>query len=80
MKQKLTLAQAFLERPRLLILDEPFNALDSQSADAQASRLYEHKSSGGSILLVSHDRDLMRSLCDVEVLLAGGGGYSVRTG
>lgn len=59
MKQKLGLAQAIMERPRVLILDEPFTALDRPSRERVTRVLRGHVDGGGSLLFSSHsDREL----------------------
>lgn len=63
MKQRLGIAQALMEKPRLLILDEPFNGLDvTGSAEIQAllQRLIE---GGTTLLLTSHHREDIERLC-----------------
>ncbi len=64
MKQKLALAQSFMERQQVLILDEPFNALDDRSAAAVRELLLTFKAEGRTILLTSHNREDIRTLCD----------------
>ncbi|MCS4275889.1 ABC-2 type transport system ATP-binding protein [Mycetocola sp. BIGb0189] len=55
MKQKLALCQAFMEDPRVLILDEPFNALDEISAQNLRERLRGLAADGVTIVFTSHD-------------------------
>lgn len=64
MKQKLALAQAFMEDQQVLILDEPFNALDDRSAEAVRELLIRFRNEGRTVLLTSHNRDDIRALCD----------------
>ncbi|SNC60618.1 ABC-2 type transport system ATP-binding protein [Kytococcus aerolatus] len=54
MKQKLGIAQAILERPRVLVLDEPFNALDSSSSERVTTMLQDFHRDGGTLLMTSH--------------------------
>lgn len=59
MKQKLSLTQATMEGQQVLILDEPFNALDRSSSAALRERLAAHRAGGGTVVLTSHnDQDL----------------------
>ena len=58
MKQRLGIAQALLNDPRILILDEPTNHLDIQAKDSLQAAL---KSFPGTILLVSHEESFYRS-------------------
>ena len=61
MKQKLNLCQAVMEDPEVLVLDEPFNALDADSAEALRERLEEFVDHGGTLVFTSHDsRDVER--------------------
>lgn len=64
MKQKLGIAQALMEHPKLLILDEPMNALDSESVILIRSMLLNLKLESVTILLSSHNSEDISSLCD----------------
>lgn len=64
MKQKLGIAQALMENPRLLILDEPMNSLDEDSVDLVRRILSDLKNKGVTILLSSHNREDINKLCD----------------
>ena len=55
MKQRLSLGRAFLHRPELLLLDEPFTGLDERAVDTLDGMLRHFKSNGGSILMASHN-------------------------
>ncbi len=70
MKQKLGLAQAFLEYPRVVLLDEPFNALDTESAERLTSMIKRMRNEGGLVIFASHSRDDVTNLADEEVALA----------
>ncbi len=54
MKQRLGIAQAFMEDPEILILDEPMNGLDKESVKLIKKKLLELKAKGKTILLTSH--------------------------
>lgn len=54
MKQKLALAQALMEHPRVLILDEPFTALDAESVAHLTQLLRSLNEAGVTILFSSH--------------------------
>jgi ABC-2 type transport system ATP-binding protein len=72
MKQKLNLCQAFMEDPEVLVLDEPFNALDSDSAESLRRRLEDFVSAGGTLVFTSHDsRDVDRLAHSIIRLDAG---------
>lgn len=64
MKQKLLLAQAIMEEPALLLLDEPFNGLDEESGHKMMELLRSmNRDKGTTIVIVSHDLEGIRSLC-----------------
>lgn len=64
MKQRLRLAQAFMENPNMLILDEPFNALDKDTVVEVQKKIESEKNKGKTILLTSHDERNISLLCD----------------
>lgn len=64
MKQRLGIAQAIMENPNILILDEPFNGLDKNGVDQIYGLLKEFKKQGKTIFLVSHIRDDIEAVCD----------------
>ncbi|GHV37241.1 multidrug ABC transporter ATP-binding protein [Clostridia bacterium] len=63
MKQKLAIAQAIMEKPELIMLDEPGNGLDEASVDMLAKILTEEKRRGALVMLASHDREYLETLC-----------------
>jgi ABC-2 type transport system ATP-binding protein len=69
MKQKLSLAQAFMEDPEVLVLDEPFNGLDETSVERIKEVLREFKANGKTILFTSHSRQDVEDLCDSVLTL-----------
>jgi ABC-2 type transport system ATP-binding protein len=64
MRQRLGLAQAIMEKPKLLILDEPTNGLDRQGVADIHTLLMQFKQKGITILLTSHSREELKNLCD----------------
>ena len=72
MKQKLGIAQAIMEKPDLLILDEPPNALDEESIDNIRKILIEEKNRGAIILIASHNKDDINLLCDKKFKIVKG--------
>ena len=64
MRQRLGLAQAIMENPDVLILDEPFNALDAKAVGEMRALLLDLKAQGKTILLASHNAEDIRTLCD----------------
>ncbi len=55
MKQRLSLARAFIHGPSLLLLDEPFTGLDERAAEILDRLLAEFTQSGGTVVMVTHD-------------------------
>lgn len=64
MKQRLGIAQAIMEKPKLLILDEPMNGLDSSGIDIVRKLLLKLKEESVTILLTSHNNEDIDTLCD----------------
>ena len=64
MRQKLAIAAAIMEHPPILILDEPFNALDAESISVVEALLREEKQKGTTILLTDHRKTMLDKLCD----------------
>jgi ABC-2 type transport system ATP-binding protein len=64
MKQKIALISAFLHKPRLLILDEPLNALDPRSARIIKDFLHELKAQGVTTIISTHILEIAQALCD----------------
>ena len=65
MRQRLGIAQAIMEDPAVLILDEPFNGLDKTGVAEMRELLISLKQSRKAILLASHNAEDIRMLCDV---------------
>jgi heme ABC exporter ATP-binding subunit CcmA len=72
MQQRLAIARALLGAPELLLLDEPFTALDFGGRTLLAKLLLEERERGAAILLTSHDLDAVAEVSDRAVLLEGG--------
>ena len=64
MRQRLGIAQALMEEPETLILDEPMNGLDNDCVEMIRKILSQLKQEGKTILLVSHNKEDIRILCD----------------
>lgn len=64
MRQRLGIAQAVMENPAVLILDEPFNGLDKSTVEDMRGLLLELRDSGKAIMLASHNGQDIRELCD----------------
>lgn len=64
MRQRLGLAQAIMEDPELIILDEPMNGLDKNGVAEMRQLFLQLKEQGKTILIASHNPDDTRILCD----------------
>lgn len=64
MRQRLCIAQAIMENPSILILDEPMNGLDSQGVEDIRTLLQRQRALGKTILLASHNQEDIACLCD----------------
>ncbi len=67
MTRKTQLAAALCGAPSVLLLDEPFRALDVQATDAALDLLIAFRDGGGLIVLSSHRADLLDRLCDARL-------------
>ena len=72
MIQRLGLAQALLNEPDLLVLDEPSEGLDVPGRRLVREVIQEHRRRGGTVLLVSHVLTEVEQVCDRVAVLAGG--------
>ena len=64
MRQRLGLAQAIMEDPDLLILDEPMNGLDKDGVKDMRKYLLDLKAKGKTIIITSHSAEDIEVLCD----------------
>lgn len=72
MKQKLGIAGAVMEKPELLILDEPANALDKEGIERLKKIVQEEKERGALIILSCHDSALLEAMADVIYSMENG--------
>lgn len=72
MTKKVALACALVHAPRLLVLDEPFEAVDPVSAANIRDILASYVASGGTVIVSSHVMDLVQRMCDHVAVIAGG--------
>lgn len=64
MKQRLGIAAAVFERPDVVLLDEPTNALDSKGIDILKSIVFEQKERGAVVMVTCHDDQILRDMAD----------------
>ena len=72
MRQRLGIAQAIMENPKLLVLDEPFNGLDVEGLEEMRTFFLEYKKNGGTILMASHSKEDIGILCDMVYTMEHG--------
>ncbi|MFF3062924.1 ABC transporter ATP-binding protein [Oerskovia sp. NPDC057915] len=72
MTKKIALASALIHAPNLLVLDEPFEAVDPVSAANIREILNGYVASGGTVIVSSHVMDLVQRMCDHVAVIAGG--------
>lgn len=72
MKAKLNLAAALVHEPKILILDEPFSALDFPSIQKLSKLLRKIASEGGEILIASHQYEVIADVCNKFALIENG--------
>ncbi len=72
MRQRLSLARATLNDPKLLLLDEPFSNLDPQSSKAMARLLGAMRDHGKTVLVVTHQAGHVAEIADESLWMAAG--------
>ena len=72
MRQKLALISAFIRKPRLLILDEPFVGLDPSAAHVMKEELARLCESGSAVFFSTHVLEVAEKLCDKIAIIRGG--------
>ena len=78
MKQKLGIIQAVMEDQQLLVLDEAFNALDETAVHMLRNLLLLYKEKGKLIIITSHNKEDIMTLCDFIYLIDKGSIVSVK--
>lgn len=79
MTKKLALAAAMIHAPRLLVLDEPFESVDTVSAERIIDILRRYVAGGGTVILSSHSMELVERICDRVAVVVDGRILSVGT-
>ena len=72
MKRRLTIARSLVNRPEILLLDEPTTGLDPQARHVLWDRLFRLKREGTTLVLTTHYMDEAEQLCDRLVVMDGG--------
>lgn len=72
MKQRLGIACAIMEHPSIIVLDEPFNALDDSGVEMIRNLIIRLKKEGALIILASHEREELERLSDRIFVIAEG--------
>ncbi|TCD54969.1 ABC transporter ATP-binding protein [Alloscardovia theropitheci] len=72
MKKKICLASAMIHSPRILFLDEPFEAVDPVSSANLKDILKEYVSTGGTVVISSHVMSLVEKMCSHVAVIANG--------
>lgn len=72
MKQRIVIAQAIMEKPDILMLDEPTNALDEEGVELIRQIIKEEKERGAMVLIASHNREDIEILTDKVFIINGG--------
>lgn len=67
MRQRLGIAQAIMEKPDILILDEPMNGLDNNGVEGIRKLILELKTAGVTVLLATHNKEDINLLCDTVI-------------
>ncbi|MBQ8317707.1 MAG: ATP-binding cassette domain-containing protein [Lachnospiraceae bacterium] len=72
MKQKLGIAAAIMEKPSIVLLDEPINALDESGVEKVKKCIMDLKEDNRIIIVACHDRDELNYLSDTIILMSEG--------
>lgn len=72
MKQRLNIAQAIFENQKIILLDEPTNALDEEAVQLIYKIIREEKSRGATIIVATHHKEDLNEVCDVILKIAEG--------
>lgn len=72
MKERIVIAQAIMEKPNIIFLDEPTNGLDENGVEDIRKIIAEEKARGAMVLLASHNKDDIRLLADKVYYMSDG--------
>ena len=68
MKQRLNIAQAIFENQKIILLDEPTNALDEDAVQLIYKIIREEKSRGATIIVATHHKEDLKEVCDLSLI------------
>lgn len=72
MKQRLNIAQAVFEKPSIILLDEPTNALDSDGVKLIYKLLDDERQRGALVIIATHHKEDLEEICDVVLKMSEG--------
>lgn len=72
MKQRLNIAQAVFEKQKIILLDEPTNALDEKGVELIYDIIREERKKGAVIIIATHHKEDLEQLCDVVLKIEEG--------
>jgi ABC-2 type transport system ATP-binding protein len=72
MKKRLALAKAILAQPKLLLLDEPYNALDDDGVAITNQLIHDTMKCGGTVIMTTHDRTKAAQIASDGAILQAG--------
>jgi len=72
MIRKVLLGAAFMAEPKIILLDEPSNGLDTDSLESLCALLIQHQQKGGCALIISHNQPFIQKICTDVIVLAKG--------
>lgn len=72
MKQRLNIAQAIFENQKIILLDEPTNAIDEDGIQLIYKKLKELRADGATIIMATHNKEDIEELCDEIIKIDGG--------
>jgi ABC-2 type transport system ATP-binding protein len=72
MKQRLNIAQAIFEKPEIILLDEPTNAIDEKGVERVLDILQEERERGATIIIATHNKEDVFPICDEVIEISNG--------
>ncbi|WP_350300744.1 ABC transporter ATP-binding protein [Peribacillus frigoritolerans] len=72
MKQRLNIAQAIFEKPEIILLDEPTNAIDEKGVERVLDIFQEERERGATIIIATHNKEDVFPICDEVIEISNG--------